>query len=87
MEALPDGERVMDVAFRDSFSSDCPRCGGGRIHPEAQRNDFAAVAETTPDGEVVTTRALVSVTRRYVCHDCAGVWTETVRVEDADPVV
>lgn len=72
----------MDEQARDAFSTDCPRCGCGRIHLDAQHHDYAAVAETTPDGGVVTTRALVSVTRRYVCHDCGGDWTETVRADD-----
>jgi hypothetical protein len=77
----------MDEEFRESFSSDCPSCGGARIRPEAQRGNVAAVVETTPEGKVVTTRALVSVTRQYVCDDCGGVWTETVPTENADPAV
>jgi hypothetical protein len=75
----------MDGAFLESFSSDCPKCGGERIRPTVQWENLAAVAETTPDGRVVTTRAVVSLTRRYICDDCGGVWTETVPAETIYP--
>jgi len=74
-----------DGELREAFSSACPNCGGGRICPEMQRNNFAHTATVTPGGDVESGTDCVSVTRWSSCDDCGHVWAETVATEHAHP--
>jgi hypothetical protein len=75
----------MDGVFVEAFSPDCHDCGSGRVVVEMERENVAAAAETTPGGEVVAGRVVVSVTRWCACDGCGAAWAETAPAADEPP--